>query len=163
MLVVVAAAAGTAAVIDVRTRRIPNAITLATALCGLALAVAGWTGVSVLSSLLGCVAGLLVMLPGRALGATGAGDVKLMAAVGAVIGLERMPVAFIATLIAGGALAVAVSIQRGRLGATVSGTGRYLRSPKVTREQLESGGARHRFSYGPAIAAGALLAAWLVR
>jgi prepilin peptidase CpaA len=163
MLVVVAAAAGTAAAIDLRTRRIPNAITATTAVAGIALAAAGWSGVSVTSSLLGCLTGLLVMLPGRVLGATGAGDVKLMAAVGAVIGLERMPTAVIATLIAGGVLAVAIAIQRGRLGTTVSGTGRYLRSPRTTRDELESAGARNKFSYGPAIAAGAVLAAWLVR
>jgi prepilin peptidase CpaA len=163
MLVVVAAAAGTAAVIDMRTRRIPNAISAGTAAVGLALAATGWSGVSVGSSVLGCLTGLLLMAPGRLLGATGGGDVKFMAAMGAVIGLERMPVAFIATLIAGGALAIAIAIRRGRLGATIGGTGRYFRSPLATRDQLESAGARNKFSYGPAIAAGAVLAAWLVR
>lgn len=163
MLVVVAAAAGTAAVIDMRTRRIPNAITAGTAAIGITLAIAGWSGITVTSSLLGCLAGLLVMAPGRVLGATGGGDVKLMAAVGAVIGLERMPAAFISTLIAGGVLAVAIAIRRGRLGATLDGTGRYIRSPLATRAALGSAGARHKFSYGPAIAAGAVLAAWLVR
>jgi prepilin peptidase CpaA len=163
MLVVVTAAAGTAAVIDMRTRRIPNVVTAATAATGVALAIAGWSGISVTSSLLGCLLGLLVMMPGRLLGATGGGDMKLMAAVGAVIGLERMPVAFIATLIAGGVLAVAIAIGRGRLVATLGGTGRYIRSPRTTRDALGSAGARHRFSYGPAIATGAVLAAWLVR
>lgn len=163
MLVVVAAAAGTAAVIDMRTRRIPNVITASTVIVGIALAAGGWSGVSVTSSLLGCLAGVLVMIPGRVLGATGAGDVKLMAAVGAVIGLERMPAAFIATLIAGGVLAVVVAIRRGRLGATLGGTGRYFRSPLKTRDALESAGARNKFSYGPAIAVGAVLAAWFVR
>lgn len=163
MLVVVTAAGTTAAVIDMRTRRIPNVISAATAAIGIALAAGGWSGVSLGSSLLGCLAGFLAMVPGRMLGATGGGDMKLMAAVGAVIGLERMPVAFIATLIAGGVLAVAIAIQRGRLGATLGGTGRYVRSPRATRDALESAGARHKFSYGPAIAAGAVLAAWLVR
>jgi hypothetical protein len=60
-------------------------------------------------------------------------------------------------------LALVVAIQRGRLGATLGGTGRYFRSPLKTREELESAGARNKFSYGPAIAAGALLAAWFVR
>jgi prepilin peptidase CpaA len=163
MLVVVAAAAGTAAVIDMRTRRIPNVITASTAIVGIALAAGGWSGVSLASSLLGGLAGILVMVPGRVLGATGAGDVKLMAAVGAVIGLERIPAAFIATLIAGGVLAVVVAARRGRLGATLDGTGRYFRSPRATRSALASAGARHTFSYGPAIATGAVLAAWFVR
>jgi prepilin peptidase CpaA len=163
MLVVVAAAGGTAAVIDMRTRRIPNLVTASTVIAGIALAAMGWSGVSLMSSLLGCLAGALVMLPGRVLGATGAGDVKFMAAIGSVIGLERMPAAFVATLIAGGMLALVIAIRRGRLGATLGGTGRYVRSPRQTREELESAGARHKFSYGPAIAAGALLAAWFVR
>lgn len=163
VLVVVAAAAGTAAVIDMRTRRIPNAITAGTAALGIALAASGWSGITIASSLLGCLAGLLVMAPGRVLGATGWGDVKLMGAVGAVIGLQRMPAAFISTLIAGGVLAVVVAIRRGRLGATIGGTGRYLRSPVTTRDELASAGARNKFSYGPAIAVGAVLAAWLVR
>ncbi len=43
-------------------------------------------GVSVGAALLGCVIGLVLMLPGHVLGATGAGDVKLMAAVGSLLG-----------------------------------------------------------------------------
>ncbi len=163
MLVVVAAAAGTAAVIDILTRRIPNAISAGTAVIGVALAASGWSGITLTSSLLGLVVGIAVMVPGRVLGATGVGDVKLMAAVGAVIGFERMPVAFICTVIAGGVLALAIAIQRGRLGATIGATGRILRSPTATRTSIESAGARNRFSYGPAIATGAVLAAWLVR
>ncbi len=163
MLVVVAAAAGTAAVIDMRTRRIPNVVSAGTAALGVALAAGGISGITLTSSLLGFLVGFAVMVPGRVLGATGAGDVKMMAAVGAVIGFERMPVAFICTAIAGGVLAFAIAIRRGRLGATLGGTGRILRAPTATRSSIEAADARNRFSYGPAIAAGAVLAAWFVR
>ena len=163
MLVAVAAGAGTAAAIDLRTRRIPNAISAGLAAAGIALAASGLSGITLASSLLGFVVGLVVMLPGRMLGATGAGDVKLMAAVGAVLGFERMPAAFIGTAIAGGLLAIVVAIRRGRLSATLGGTGRILRAPTETRRQIQSAGAQSKFSYGPAIAAGAVLAAWLVR
>ena len=163
MLVAVAAGAGTAAAIDLRTRRIPNPLSVGTAALGLALAATGLSGITLTSSMLGFLVGLALMAPGRILGATGAGDVKLMAAVGAVVGFERMPVAFIGTALAGGALAVAIAARRGRLARTIGGTGRILRAPSRTRREIESAGAQNRFSYGPAIAAGGLLAAWLVR
>jgi prepilin peptidase CpaA len=130
---------------------------------GIVLAATGLSGISVASSMLGLLAGLVLMLPGRMLGATGAGDVKLMAAVGAVLGLELMPFAFVYTAIAGGVLAVVIAVQRGRLKAAIGGTGRILRAPGQAREHIGSAGAHHRFSYGPAIAAGALLAAWFGR
>ncbi len=158
MLLAVMAGAGTAAAIDIRTRRIPNVVSAATAALGIALAAAGWSGISIASSMLGFLVGLLLMLPGRLLGATGAGDVKLMAAVGAVLGVERMPLAFVCTAIAGGALAVVIAARRGRLAATIGGTGRI-----IARQDIGSAGAHNKFSYGPAIAAGALLAAWLGR
>ncbi len=42
------------------------------------------------------------MMPGHVLGATGAGDVKLMAAVGAIVGPAMVVTAFLFTAIAGG-------------------------------------------------------------
>jgi prepilin peptidase CpaA len=163
MLISVAAGTGAAAAIDIRTRRIPNVISVGLAALGIALAATGVTGITVGSSFAGFVLGLVLMLPGRFLGATGAGDVKLMAAVGAVLGPERVLLAFVCTAIAGGVLAVAIALHRGRLAATISGTGKLLRAPTESRKQIEAPGARNRFSYGPAIAVGAVLAAWLSR
>jgi prepilin peptidase CpaA len=163
MFLAVAAGAGAGAAIDVRTRRIPNVVSVGLAAVGLALAATGASGVSIGSSMAGFLVGLVVMAPGRLLGATGAGDVKLMAAVGAVVGIERILAAFVFTAIAGGVMAVAIAIRRGRLGATLGGTGRMLRGPAGTRQQIASAGAHNRFSYGPAIAVGGALAAWLVR
>ena len=158
MLVAVLAGAGTAAAIDLRTRRIPNLVSAATAAVGITLAATGLSGISIASSMLGFLFGLALMLPGRLLGATGAGDVKLMGAMGAVLGLERMPVAFVCTAIAGGVLAIVIAVRRGRLAATIGGTGRI-----IARQDVGSAGAHNKFSYGPAIAVGAVLAAWLGR
>ena len=163
MLVTVAACAGTAATIDFRTRRIPNVLSMGTAALGISLAAFGLSGVSIASSIAGLLLGLALMLPGRLLGATGAGDVKLMAAVGAVLGIERMPAAFIGTAIAGGVLAVVIASRRRRLATTLGGTGLLLRAPVASRDRLQAVGPPNRFSYGPAIAAGAVLAAWYVR
>ena len=95
MLLAVAGGAGAGALIDLRTRRIPNAISVGLAALGVVLAAGGASGTSVASSLAGFFAGLLLMMPGHLLGATGAGDVKLFAAVGAVVGLERIVGAFL--------------------------------------------------------------------
>jgi len=156
--VALAAGALAATVIDIRTRRIPNALTATMAGVGVGLAASGLSGVSLLASVAGFALGFALMLPGHALGATGAGDVKLMAAVGAMVGPGTVVTAFAFTAIAGGVLAVAVAIRRRRLGATLAGTGRLIALPTDAKRQIGSATASSRFAYGPAIAIGSLLA-----
>ena len=83
---VVVAAAVTAAVTDLRIRRVPNVLTMSVALVGLGLAGAGLGRVGIGASIAGCLIGLAVMLPGHLIGATGGGDVKLLASVGTLLG-----------------------------------------------------------------------------
>ena len=147
-----------ATVIDLRTRRIPNALTGSMAGIGIALAATHTTGISPAASVLGFGLGMLLMLPGHALGATGAGDVKLMAAVGAFVGPPLVVTAFVATAITGGVLALIVALRRGRLGTTVAGTARLVASRGEERSRIQSAGTANRFAYGPAIAIGSLLA-----
>jgi prepilin peptidase CpaA len=149
-----------ATVVDLRTRRIPNVLTGTMAATGLALAAFGLTRFSVGAALLGCVIGLVLMLPGHVLGATGAGDVKLMAAVGSLLGPLTVVNAVLFTAVAGGVLAVVVAIQRRRLGTTLAGTGRMISTGEV-KQEIAAKAASSRFAYGPAIAAGSLLAALL--
>src|SRR5215207_2696083 len=96
------------------------------AVTGLGLAATGYSGLTVAASLGGLVLGLVLMMPGHVLGATGAGDVKLMAAVGAIVGPGLVVPAFVFTCVAGGVLAVAVAISRRRLAETVAGTTRLV-------------------------------------
>src|SRR6266581_4052469 len=86
---------------------------------GVALAAIHMTGVSVPGALGGLALGLVLMLPGHVIGATGAGDVKLFAALGTLLGPGRTGVAFIYTALAGGLIAVIVATRRRRLRATV--------------------------------------------
>jgi prepilin peptidase CpaA len=157
--IALAAGALTATVIDLRTRRIPNVLTGSLAAVGIGLAAAGVSGVSVGASLAGLVLGLVLMLPGHMIGATGAGDVKLMAAVGAVIGVHVIVKAFLFTALVGGVLAIAVALRRRRLGATLSGTTRLIASPAGARQEIQGATKASRFAYGPAIALGSLMAA----
>ena len=153
-----AAGLGTAAVIDIRHRRIPNVVCVATAATGLALSTVGISSIPVTSALAGLAFGLLIMLPGHVFGATGAGDVKLFAAAGTLLGSGRIVTAFLYVAIAGGVLAVAIAIQRGRLGRTVSMAARLLGRPDKLKTAIESPSEHNRFSYGPAIAIGCVIA-----
>ena len=98
--------AGAACWFDVRTRRIPNQLTFPGAAIGLAAAAAahGWSGA--IASAAGLLVGMALFFPLFALRGLGAGDVKLMAALGAWLGTSMVfGVAFYTTL-AGGALAL---------------------------------------------------------
>jgi prepilin peptidase CpaA len=148
-----------ATVVDIRVRRIPNALTATMAGVGLGLAAAGVSGVSLGGSVLGFMLGFALMMPGHALGATGAGDVKLMAAVGAIVGPGLAVSAFLFTAVAGGILALAVAIRRQRLAATIAGTGRLISAPGEAKKEIRAATGSSRFAYGPAIAIGSVLAA----
>jgi prepilin peptidase CpaA len=148
-----------ATVVDIRVRRIPNTLTATMAGIGVGLAAAGVSGVSLGASVAGFILGFLLMMPGHALGATGAGDVKFMAAVGAIVGPSLVVSAFLFTAIAGGVLALAVAVRRQRLGATLAGTGRLITAPADAKKEIGAATVSSRFAYGPAIAIGSVLAA----
>lgn len=158
VLAAVALSGSAAAAIDLRTRRVPNQLTLAIGVLGLALAASHVTGVTVTGALAGCVLGLLLMLPGHVIGATGAGDVKLFAAIGTLLGPMHIVVAFIYTAIAGGVLAVIVAARRRRLQETMERTAAFVRTGGSNVGDIEHGLANNRFAYAPAIAIGALAA-----
>jgi len=153
---VLAAALATAVVIDVRTRRIPNWLTGALAAGGFGMAFGGGL-VTPAQAALGLLTGLMLMMPGHIIGATGAGDVKLMAAVGAVAGPGMTLRAFLFTAVVGGLFAVAVALRRGRLTETVYGTTQLVTSPVSSRPAITATDRANRFAYGPAIAIGTLL------
>lgn len=159
VIAVVAAGVGAGALIDLRTRRIPNALTVTLASTGVACAAVGLGDLSVSASLTGFALGLALMLPGHLIGATGAGDVKLFAAVGSFLGPVPIAVAFLYTALAGGVLALYVAARRKRLQQTVEGAVRLVATSAANVADIESPRANNRFAYAPAIAVGALLAA----
>lgn len=96
---------------DVRYRRIPNPFVLATLLTGLILnfGLAGMSGV--VSSLGGCILAFILMFMLHVFGAMGAGDVKLFAAIGSVVGAHMVLPTLMVVVLMGGLLAL-VSIVR---------------------------------------------------
>jgi prepilin peptidase CpaA len=99
------------------------------------------------------------MLPGHIVGATGAGDVKLFAAVGSILGPAGIAVAFVYTAIFGGALALTAAVLRGRLHDTLQETATLVVTRGANVAQIERPSANNRFAYAPAIALGTLVAA----
>lgn len=91
---------------DIYQRRIPNSLVLTGAATGLLLQVllAGPGGI--LAAIYGLLVGLAVFMPGYLLGFTGAGDVKLMAAVGTFLGPLGAFQAALASILAGSVIAI---------------------------------------------------------
>ncbi len=113
-------------VMDVRERRIPNLVTGPAVVAGLMLHAiyGGWRGLGD-SALAGLIAGGIFLIFFLA-GGMGAGDVKLMTAVGCIAGLSSLPVVAIATALAGGLFALAVCILHGRLRETLGNVAALL-------------------------------------
>lgn len=101
-----------AALRDGATHRIPNPLVLAGAATGVGLQsyYGGLPGL--LESLEGLAVGLVIMLPFYIIRVMGAGDVKLMAAVGAFLGPTGVLGATLCSGIVGGLLAIGVAVYR---------------------------------------------------
>jgi prepilin peptidase CpaA len=97
-----------AAWIDWRTHRIPNALTVAGLLIGLAcgLLFPIHRGYGFVPALIGLLFGFAATLPLYAMRVMGAGDVKLIAMVGAFVGWPEMLSVLASIFIAGGAMAL---------------------------------------------------------
>jgi prepilin peptidase CpaA len=114
-------------------------------------------GQTLTSALAGLTAGFLMMLPGHLFGATGAGDVKLFAAAGTLLGVGRIIPAFLCVAIAGGVFAVLIAWQRGRLSRTMKLAAGLCGRPDEGKTAIESPAEHNRFPYGPAIAVGCVV------
>jgi prepilin peptidase CpaA len=120
---------GAAAWCDLRYRRIPNVLTLPAVAVALCLHGATHAGPGLLLSLAGMLAAAALVLPGYALGFTGAGDVKLLAAVGALLTFPTALFAALLSLVLGGVLSLGLSIWRRNLSGLLLNTwgmGRWL-------------------------------------
>jgi prepilin peptidase CpaA len=168
--VLLVAVVGIAAIYDVRWRRIPNWLVLAGLLLGIGLNafLFEWAGLK--SSLFGLAIAFLIYFPLYLLRGMGAGDVKLMAAVGAIVGWPNWLGIFVVTSIFGGAAAVVLLLARGKLRATLWNLGFLvqrlgsLQAPYAKEELDISSPKSVKLPHGVAIACGSLLflgAAWI--
>ncbi len=136
-----------ACVTDLRNRTVPNWISGLALVAGVGyhLATAGWRGMVFSASAAAC--GFAVFLPFYLLGGIGAGDVKLTAGFGALLGLPGLWQAVLWTCLMGG-LAAAMLVY-------------WRRLKRLPAEQTAEVFKSDAIPYAPAIAAGAWMAMWV--
>jgi prepilin peptidase CpaA len=148
-----------AVVYDVKYRKIPNILTFPAMLAGMAYYTFTNGGAGLLFSLGGLVTGLSVLLILFLMGAMGAGDAKLMGAVGALSGTQFVINAALYSMLAGGVYALLVILFRysackevlSRLALQLN----YLmRTGKLAKISLKNRPNEPKLCYGVAIAAG---------
>ena len=105
-----------AAIIDWQTHRIPNELVLIGAVLGVGANAVLPSGGGLVFGVSGMALGLALLLPLYLLRAMGAGDVKLMAMVGAWVGASGVLSVTLLTLVAGGVLALLVAMRNRTLG-----------------------------------------------
>jgi len=152
-----------AALFDIRFRRIPNWLVLAGIIAGLAWNAysSGWSGLGSCAAGLGL--GFVLYFPLYLLRARGAGDVKLLAAVGAIAGPRNCIWIFLLTAILGGVIALVLLLFRGRLRKTLFNVAwimrdlLHLRAPYQSSEELDVTSTKGlRLPHGAMIAVGAV-------
>ena len=147
---------------DVRYRRIPNVLVLATLVGGLVLNTIFGGMAGALSSIEGFFIAFIPMLLIHLFGAMGAGDVKLFGAVGAVVGASMVPLTFIVVVMLGAALAIYTMLRSGTVFSTLHGVLRIfvgiMPGWEMPRFAIPED-RRHTIPYGVAIMLGSLLAA----
>jgi prepilin peptidase CpaA len=151
-----------AAVLDVRTRRIPNRIVAVIAVIGFlysALTPPSWMGA--LRGLGGFATGLACWLPFYAFSWLGAGDVKLFAAAGAWLGPMRTVEGSLISALLGAVLALLWMLRSRGLKNSVETLGIAATLPSVLAETSAVANKARSLPYGVAMAAGALCAAWV--
>jgi prepilin peptidase CpaA len=126
------AAVTVATAIDWNTRRIPNFLTFPLALLALVLNGVLGGGMGLAGSAIGLVFGLGMFLIFMALGAMGAGDVKLMAALGALLGVVHIFWIGLFTAAMGGLLVVFYSLGQRSLPRLLHRTATLLQTAFLT-------------------------------
>jgi len=151
---------------DVRYRRIPNLFVLATLVSGLIInfMAAGLPGLW--ASAGGCLLAFGLMFVLHVFGAMGAGDVKLFAAVGSVVGTGLVPETFVVILLTGGALAVYTILRNGTVLTTLTRVLQIfvglLPGWHIPRFDVPAD-RRHTLPYGVAITLGSLISLFVFR
>lgn len=104
---------------DLKERKIPNKITFAGIIIGILfnLITGGWTGL--LQAILGLFTGLAIFFLPFAMGGMGAGDVKLMGAIGALMGWQFSLMTAVYSALIGGVMVLGYLTFKGTLRETL--------------------------------------------
>ena len=164
--VVVLIMGGIACVCDLRTRRIPNALTLGGAALAVVYSIATAGAAGLVTSLGGWATAAALFLPMFVLGGMGAGDVKLAACIGAWLGPRAALLVALYSALAGGLMALAVALTTGYFRQAISNVWLLLAHWRVAGltplpELTLEGSRGPRLPFALPIAAGAVAVIWL--
>jgi prepilin peptidase CpaA len=150
-IIVVLTAAIVAAVTDIWKFKVYNALTLPLLAAGLLY---HGLRLEITDSLMGILFGFAALVPLYIIGGMGAGDVKLMAAIGAWLGLQLTFYVFIASSLAAGIYAIMLMVATGKVGETIvnlhilwlrlASIGRYLASDDRVEAEVKRTDRRRR-------------------
>jgi len=150
-----------AGVLDWRSRRIPNWLTVPGLAVGIGVntLLLGWAGAK--SSLLGAGLGLLLLLPFVLIRSLGAGDWKLTGAMGAFLGPGNLLDVLLITVLAAGVMAAVLIVSKGRVRQTARNIAHivgaffsfHLPGPEVSLDSKES----LKIPFGVAVTAAVVL------
>ncbi len=150
-----------AGVMDWRSRRIPNWLTVPGFFVGLIAntVFSSWSGAK--SSLLGAGLGLLLLLPFVLIRSLGAGDWKLVGALGAFLGPGNLLNVLLVTILVAGLMALSLIVWKGRLQQTLRNIlhilgaffSFHLPGPEVSLDSQQS----LKIPFGVAVAAAVVL------
>ena len=163
-----------AAVTDVWKFKVHNLLTLPLLLSGLAYHGLAGGAPGLAGGVLGALFGFGILIAFYAMGGVGAGDVKLMAAVGAWLGMPLTLYVFLASALAAGCYAVVLIVACGRIRETwlnllivwhrLAALGRHLGAEERAEAQVNQADRRRRvIPFAAMIALGLvalLVAAW---
>ena len=155
-----------AAAWDLKTRRIPNFLTFGAALAAIVVHtfLGGWIAGG--WAVAGWLVGAAFFLPFFALGGMGAGDVKLLAAIGAWLGPGPTVWVALFSLIAGGVMGLAVALAYGYLTQAIANIAWMFQfwrqeGPKPVPDVTLATHRGPRLAYAVPVFAGLMVTIWL--
>jgi prepilin peptidase CpaA len=155
-----------ACITDLHSRRIPNWLTFGAAAAAFAFHFANGGQAAVQHAAAGWATGLFLFMPLFLLGGMGAGDVKLLAALGAWLGPGAAFWLALYASMAGGVLAVIVALRHKYLGTAFKNLGIltkfwWLMGPRQMASLTLERGTGPRLAYAVPLFLGTVLTLWL--
>lgn len=158
---------GIAALWDIKTKRIPNKLLIPVILLGIIINTIFTGYMGLMNAFIGIFVGIMLLLVPFALGGMGAGDVKLLAAVGALNGSLFVFHTFLFSAIAGGVIAVIILLIKKQLFPVLFNLLSILRNlpvyifQKGQRKEIVPLISDISFPFGTAIFLGTVAATWV--
>lgn len=150
-----------AAITDLKWNKIYNLQTYPAMICGLILGFVTAGVYGVLIHFLGLVVGLSLLFIFYLLGGVGAGDVKLLGAIGALKGSTFVLYTMFYAGLVGGAMALAIIIWQGNVKQTMKNLFYFIRHPFRAQHELDEQNYQY-LPYGFAISVGCLFSLFTV-